>query len=219
MVVAIAGAHGKIGLRLGRMLAMRGDRVLGLIRNPDHADHMRTEGAEPVVCDLEAAEPGAIAGAIVGADAVVFAAGAGPGSGAERKETMDYEGAVKLIEAAEAAGARRYVMVSAMAADPRYEGDEVFAVYMRAKGRADAELRASGLDYTIVQPGALTDTTGTGRVHIAPEAERGEIPRDDVAAVLAATLADPATVGHTFQLVSGADQIERALAKLTGRDG
>ena len=214
MVVAIAGGHGKIGLRLTRLLAERGDRVLSLIRDPAQSDHVSTAGAEPVVADLERAGAAEVADAIAGADAVVFTAGAGPGSGAERKLTLDRDGAVLMIEAAKAAGARRYLIVSSMGADPVHPGDEVFDVYLRAKGEADAAVAASGLDHTIVRPGRLTDSPGTGRVEIAESVDRGEVSRDDVAAVLAATLAEPATIGKTFELVGGEDRIEDALAKL-----
>jgi uncharacterized protein YbjT (DUF2867 family) len=213
MIVAIAGGHGKVGLRLGRILAERGDRVLGLIRNPDNADDLRAAGVEPVVCDLEG-DADDLPEAIDGADAVVFAAGAGPGSGAERKQTMDYGGAVKLIDAACADGIDRYAMVSSMGADRPPPGDGVFEVYLQAKAKADQELQASGLDWTIVRPGGLTDDTGTGRVEAAPTVERGEIPRDDVAAVLAAVLDHPNTIHKTFGLVSGETLIEEAIAAL-----
>jgi uncharacterized protein YbjT (DUF2867 family) len=216
MVVAIAGGHGKIGLLLTRLLAERGDRVLSLIRNPDQTDHVATAGGEAVVVDLENSTAERLGEAIADADAVVFAAGAGPGSGAERKETMDYGGAVRLIEAAKLAAADRYVMISAMSADAEREGDEVFDVYIRAKGRADDELAASGLDYTIVRPGGLTDAEPKGRVQIATVLDRGEIPRADVAAVIAACLADPTTIGRTFEVVSGEDQIELALTRFAG---
>ncbi len=214
MVVAIAGAHGKIGLRLTRLLAGRGDRVLSLIRNPAHADDIAAAGGEARVADLEDTGADDVAEAIGGADAVVFSAGAGPGSGAERKLTLDRDGALLLIAAAERAGARRYVIVSSMGADPGHEGDEVFDVYLRAKGEADAAVAVSGLDHTIVRPGRLTDGGGTGRVRIAEKVDRGEVSRDDVAAVLAATLLEPATIGKTFELVAGDDEIEAALAAL-----
>jgi uncharacterized protein YbjT (DUF2867 family) len=214
MVVAIAGGHGKIGLRTAQLLAEHGDQPVALIRNPQHEADVAAAGARAVVCDLESASADEVAEAIAGVDAVVFAAGAGPGSGAERKETMDYGGAVLLIEGARRAGVRRYLMVSAMAADAEHEGEEVFDIYLRAKGRADAELAASGLDFTIVRPGMLTDDPGTGRVRAGESVPRGAIPRQDVAAVLAATLAEPATVGMTFELVSGDDPIELALRSL-----
>jgi uncharacterized protein YbjT (DUF2867 family) len=209
MLVAIAGGHGQIALRLTRILSERGDDVRSLIRNPAHEDDVRAAGGDPVVADLEQLDEHAIADAISGADAVVFAAGAGPGSGAERKGTMDLGGAVKLIEAAKRAGVRRYVMVSAISADANAPGDDVFAVYLRAKGEADAELQASGLDYTIVRPGHLTDDPGTGRVGI--DAGRGDVTRDDVAAVLAAVLHEPGTIGRTFELSGGDTPIDEAL--------
>ncbi|MBB4661970.1 SDR family oxidoreductase [Conexibacter arvalis] len=209
--IAIAGGHGQIALRLGKLLAARGDRVRGLIRNPDHAEDLRAAGVEPVVCDLEQAAAEQVADAIAGADAVVFAAGAGPGSGEARKATMDRGGAVLLIEAAKRAGVDRYVIVSSRGADANAEGDG-FAAYLRAKGEADEALRASGLAYTIVRPGALTNEPGTGRVTTATG--DGAIPRDDVAATLAAVLDRPETAGKAFLLVSGETPIAEALAAL-----
>jgi uncharacterized protein YbjT (DUF2867 family) len=214
MQIAIAGGHGKIALRLARLLRQTGHQVRSLIRNPDHADDVRAAGAEPAICDLESASEDEVAEAIGPADAVVFAAGAGPGSGPERKETMDYGGAAKLIAAAKASGIPRYVIVSSIGAHPAAEGDDTFSVYRRAKGRADAELQASGLDYTIVRPGRLTDDPGTGRVRIGQSVGGGEIGRDDVAAVLAAVLHEPAAVGKTFEVVSGDVPVEEAVASL-----
>ena len=215
MDVVIAGGHGKIALRLAPLLQARGDRVRALIRNPDHAADVRAAGAEPVVCDLEHAGEDEVAQAVAGADAVVFAAGAGPGSGPERKWTMDHGGAVKLAAAARAAGTTRYVMVSSMGADPEADdADGGFRVYLKAKGRADADVLASGLDVTIVRPGGLTDEPGTGRVHLAPSVPRGQVPRDDVAAVLAAVLGAPATVGATVELVGGDVAVAEAVAAL-----
>ena len=216
MVVAIAGGHGKIGLRLTRLLAERGDRVLGLIRNPDHSEDVEAAGGEAVLVDLEAADADQVAGRIENADAVVFAAGAGPGSGAERKLTLDRDGAVLMVDAAKRVDARRYVIVSSIGADPQHEGDEVFDVYLRAKGEADVAVAQSGLDHTIVRPGGLTDDPGTGRVRVGESVGRGAISRDDVAAVLAATLAEPATIGKTFEVVAGDEPIEAALAALPG---
>jgi uncharacterized protein YbjT (DUF2867 family) len=216
MNIVIAGGHGKIALHLARRLDARGDRVRSLIRNPAHAGEVEDAGGEPVVCDLEQAGEEAVARAIAGADAVVFAAGAGPGSGPERKWTMDHGGAVKLIAAAKAEGIRRYVMVGSMGADPDAPGDDTFAVYLRAKGQADADLVASGLDYTIVRPGHLTDDPGAGGVTLGSKVDRGKIPRDDVAAVLAAVLHEPATVGLTFEVVSGEVSIDDAIAAFVG---
>jgi uncharacterized protein YbjT (DUF2867 family) len=201
--VVVAGGHGQIGLKLLRLLAQRGEHAVGLIRNPSHAADLVAVGAQPRVCDLEAVDE-----VSVDADAVVFAAGAGPGSGAERKWTMDYGGAAKLMRA----GVPRYVMVSAMgAADPPPEGGDVFGDYLRAKAKADRELMASELDWTIVRPGRLTDDPPTGLVRIGERLERGAIPRADVAAVLLAVLDAPATAGRAFDLVSGDTPIEQAL--------
>ena len=153
-----------------------------------------------------------MARAIAGCDAVVFAAGAGPGSGPERKQTMDHGGAVKLIAACKASGVGRYVMVSSRGADPDAPGDDTFAVYLRAKGQADADLRASGLAYTIVRPGGLTDDPATGRVRT--DTGDGSISRDDVAAILALALPDAALAGVTFDVVGGDTPVEQALAAL-----
>jgi len=214
--VAIAGGHGKIGMLLGQLLVARGDTVRGLIRKPEQEDDLRAVGIEPVLCDLEG--DGDVAAAVRGADAVVFAAGAGPGSGAARKTSMDLEGAVKLIDAAKAEGVSRYLIVSSMgAADPPPEDadDDVFSAYLRAKAGADEALRASGLDYTIVRPGGLTDDPGTGLVSVAERLDRGQIPRADVAAVFVACLDEPATIGKSFDLIGGETPIAEALAALS----
>jgi uncharacterized protein YbjT (DUF2867 family) len=214
--VAIAGGHGQIARRLTRLLVARGDRVRGLIRNPDHAEDLRSDGSEPVLCDLEAADASEVAEAIRGADAVVFAAGAGPGSGAERKFTLDRDGAVKLLQAAQSAGVRRYVIVSSIGAEnpPPADSDDVFGVYLRAKAEADQAVAASDRDWTIVRPGSLTDDPGNGLVTLSTNPVRDRVPREDVAAVLAAVLAEPRTVGLTFYVVGGDQPIGEALETL-----
>ncbi len=214
MRVAIAGGHGQIAVRLAKVLSQRGDEVVALIRNPDHANDVRQAGAEPGVVDLEHASEEEVAQAIAGCDAVVFAAGAGPGSGSERKQTMDYGGAVKLIVAAKQAGVGRYVIVSSMGANPDAPGDDTFSVYLRAKGRADDAVRASGLDFTVVRPGGLTNDSGKGRVRLGENIPRGQVPRDDVAAVLVAVLDSPNTIGRTVDLVSGATPVAEAVASI-----
>jgi uncharacterized protein YbjT (DUF2867 family) len=214
MKVAIAGGHGKIARRLTRLLAQHGDEVVSLIRNPDHAEDVRSDGGEPVVVDLENDDAGDVADAIGDADAVVFAAGAGPGSGAQRKETMDYGGAVKLIDAARRQGTDRYMMISSMGADPNASDGEM-APYFRAKGKADQALSESGLPYTIVRPGGLTEDPGTGRVKADLHVERGSIPRDDVALMLYELLNRVSRPeGITFELVSGDDDVGAAADKL-----
>jgi uncharacterized protein YbjT (DUF2867 family) len=208
MDVVVAGGHGRIGLRLLRLLAEGGQRARGLIRNPDHARDLEAVGAEPVICDMEALEE--LSECCAGADAVVFAAGAGPGSGPERKQTVDYGAAVKLMNA----GVRRYVMVSAIAAGRPGDWSEEMRPYYEAKAGADERLVESGLDHTIVRPGGLTDDPGTGRVLVGTGLDYGSIPREDVAAVLLAVLEEPGTVGTTFELVSGDVPIEDALRSL-----
>jgi uncharacterized protein YbjT (DUF2867 family) len=216
MRTVIAGGHGQIALRLSRILRARGDEPVGLIRRAEHAAEVRAAGAEPILLDLEAAS-GAdeVAEALKGSDAVVFAAGAGPGSSAERKDVVDRGAAVLLADAAEAAGVRRYVMISSMGADAdsQFEGDPIFRAYLRAKGAADDDLRArSGLDWTVLRPGSLRNDPGTGRVLLAERTGRGAIPRDDVAAVLAELLANAGTAGLTLELIGGVTPIPEAIA-------
>ena len=211
MRVVIAGGHGKIALELTRRLDERGDQVRSLIRNPDHAEEVRDAGAlEAIVCDLEEADDDRVAEAVGEAEAVVFAAGAGPDSGPARKETMDYGGAVKLIEAARHNHIHRYLIISSMGADPGHEGEETFDVYLRAKGKADQAVRESGLDYAIVKPGMLTDDPPTGRVEAGETVKRGSIPRADVAAVIAVLLHDGARE-RTIEVVGGDTPVERIL--------
>lgn len=211
MDVAIAGGHGRIALLLTRLLVGRGDRVRGLIRAPAQAPALRVAGAEPVPCDLEASDVEAAAEAIAGADAVVFAAGAGPGSGAARKLTMDRDGALLTIAAAERAGVPRFAMVSSIGTVDPPAGEDVFSVYLRAKAQADRALVASSLAWTICRPGRLTDAPGTGAVTVAPRLPHSSIPRADVAAVLAAVVHDDALAGVAFDLVAGTTPIREAL--------
>ena len=213
--VVIAGGHGKIALITERLLSQRGDSVAGFIRNPAQAADLEAAGAEALVVDLENASVDEVAAHLRGADGVVFAAGAGPGSGAARKETVDRDAAILLADAAETAKVTRYVMISSMGADaeaPDDAGDPVFVAYLRAKGAADDNVRArKPLDSTIVRPGHLTNDPGTGRVTIAEGTGRGDIPRADVAAVLLAVLDTPATAGHTFEVISGDTPITDAV--------
>lgn len=214
MRVVIAGGHGQIALLLERMLAERGDQPVGLVRNPDHVTDLEEAGAEAVVLDLERASVEELAAMLEGADAVVFAAGGGPNSGAARKETVDKGAAVLLADAAEQAGVRRYLMVSSMGteqADP--DSDDIFQVYLRAKKAADDDLRRRDLDWTVVRPGRLTDAEGSHQVQVGT-LERGEIPRADVAATLLAALHTPETIGKTFDVLTGSHDIKEALQGL-----
>lgn len=214
MRVVIAGGHGKIALILERLLSQRGDSVAGFIRNPDQAADLEAAGAEALVVDLENSSVEDVAAHLRGADAVVFAAGAGPGSGAARKETVDRDAAILLADAAEAAKVSRYVMISSKGADANapHTRDDVFTAYLRAKGAADDNVRArTALKSTIVRPGHLTNDSGTGRVTIADHTGRGDIPREDVAAVLLAVLDTPGTAGQTFELIAGDTPIAEAV--------
>jgi uncharacterized protein YbjT (DUF2867 family) len=212
MDVVVAGGHGKVGMSLLRLLADRGHRARGLIRNPAHVIELANVGAEAVLCDLEALDD--VSGCCRGADAVVFAAGAGPGSGPERKRTVDYGGAVKLIDAAKKNGIDRYVMVSAIFVDRPELWAEPMVPYYEAKRDADEALMRGGLTYTIVRPGSLTDDVGTDLVEIGFGLEGGEIPRDDVAATLLFTLDAVNTYGLAFDVVSGDDPVDEAIANL-----
>ncbi|MEU6529134.1 SDR family oxidoreductase [Streptomyces sp. NPDC046928] len=217
MRIVIAGGHGQIALRLEQLLSARGDEVAGVIRKAEQSDDLREAGAEPVVLDLESASVEEVAERLRGADAAVFAAGAGPGSGADRKDTVDKGAAVLFADAAVRAGVRRFLVVSSMGADPAHEGDEIFDVYLRAKGEADAYVRSQeALDWTILRPGMLTDDAGTGLVRLEAHTGRGPIPRDDVAAVLAELLDTPATAGLTLELISGSTPVSVAVRSVAG---
>ncbi|GAA4784210.1 NAD(P)H-binding protein [Streptomyces ziwulingensis] len=217
MRIVIAGGHGQIALRLERLLAARGDEVAGIIRKAGQADDLREAGAEPVVLDLESASVEEVAEALRGADAAVFAAGAGPGSGVDRKDTVDKAAAVLFADAAVRAGVRRFVIVSSMAADPEHRGDEIFDAYLRAKGEADAYVRSlDALDWTVLRPGALTDDAGSGLVRLEARTGRGPVPRDDVAAVLAELVDTPATTGLTLELITGPTPVSVAVKSVAG---
>ncbi|MCF3173584.1 NAD(P)H-binding protein [Streptomyces sioyaensis] len=222
MRIVIAGGHGQIALRLERLLAERGDEVAGILRRPEQAGDVLAAGAEPVVCDLESASVEDVARHMEGADAAVFAAGAGPGSGVARKDTVDRGAAALFADAAEAAGVRRFLVVSSMGADrePPEGTDPVFAAYLRAKGAADADVRArAGLDWTILRPGRLTNDPGTGLVTLAESTGRDEVTRDDVAAVLAALLDEPGTIGRTLELIGGETPVADAVRAVAGAEG
>ncbi len=220
MRIVIAGAHGQIARRLTRLLAGRGDTVVGIVRNPDHTADLTADGAEPVVLDLEQAGVDDVAAVVRGADGVVFAAGGGPDSGIARKDSVDRGAAVLLADAAEAAGVRPYLLVSSVGVDSVADGatpegmGEAFVAYLRAKLAAEQSvLPRPGLDVTVVRPVTLTDDPGTGRVELARHVERGEVPRDDVAAVLVALLDDPRT-GAVVELRSGDTPVTEAVSSV-----
>jgi nucleoside-diphosphate-sugar epimerase len=219
MRVVIAGAHGQVARRLGRLLTARGDEVTGIVRDPGHRADLESDGVAPAVLDLERATVEQVADVVRGADAVVFAAGAGPGSGAERKHTVDRGAAVLLADAAERAGVRRYLLVSSMGVEQARRGtpqgmDPVFATYLQAKlGAEDDVLPRPGLDVVVLRPGHLTDEPGTGRVTLGHGLAPGSVPRDDVAAVLVALL-DQGKADDVVELVGGSTPVEEAVAAL-----
>jgi uncharacterized protein YbjT (DUF2867 family) len=209
--VVIVGGHGKIGMRLSKLLAERGDSPRGIIRKTEQADDLEKIGAEPIVLDIENVDD--IDDAFAGADAVVFAAGAGPGSGPARKLTVDYGGAVKSVDAAIAKEIRRFVIVSSINANRPENWSEEMKPYFEAKADADKFVAESGLDYTIVRPGSLTDDPGTGKVSVDGGGSPS-ISRDDVALALAEVLNADNTIGKAFDLLGGETPVAEALAAL-----
>jgi len=214
--VVIAGGHGKIALRMAAMLAGRGDVVTGVVRNPDHVPDLERAGATAAVLDLETARADELAAVLEGADAVVFAAGAGPGSGVARKDTVDRAAALLLADAARIAGVRRYLLVSSAGVDepPSPDRGEVWAAYVAAKKAAEEAIRRTDhLDWTIVRPGSLTDEPGVGRVLLAPPpVPRSSVTRDDTAAVLVALLDAPGSAGKVLELREGDTDVHEAVA-------
>jgi uncharacterized protein YbjT (DUF2867 family) len=211
--IVLIGGHGKISQILTTQLVENGDEVVSVFRNPDHSAEISALGAEPVVCDIESATIDDLVEILQGADAVVFAAGAGPGSSAERKHTVDFEGSVKSAAAAQRAGVARFVQVSAMGIDGEVDtSDDIWAAYVAAKRNADIELKQTDLAWTILRPGGLTDDEPTGMVSLATDTGKGSIPRADVAALIAALLTFPETAGFTWEAISGETPIAAAVA-------
>lgn len=212
--IAIVGGHGQVARLLIPLLTERGDLPVALIRDPDQAADLPGAATRPL--DIESASVDDFATAFTDCDAVVFAAGGGTDGNVERKRTVDLEGSLKSIQAAEKLGIKRFVQLSAMGIeqDPDADAGESWVAYVKAKREADEALRASGLDWTIVRPGALIDDDGTGRVTAGTDTGYGEIPRADVAAVIAAALADDSTIGRQFEVIGGDTPIPEALAGL-----
>jgi uncharacterized protein YbjT (DUF2867 family) len=208
--VIVIGGHGKIALQLARILSERGDEVSSVFRNPEHSDDVAGTGAKPVVADIEQLDTNALANLFAGHDAVVFSAGAGGGNPA-RTYAVDRDAAIRAIDAAAQAGVRRFVMESYFGAGPDHgvPGDDPFFAYAQAKAAADAHLRASDLDWTVLGPGRLTLEPATGRIAIG---EGKAVSRADVALVVAAALADDSTIRRTIEFNNGDVPIADALA-------
>jgi len=214
MRIVTAGGHGQIARQFGRLVAQAGHEPVGIVRKPEQVPDLDADGVVAVLLDLEDTDVEALTEVVRGAEVVVFAAGGGPDGNAARKETVDKGAAVMLADAAEAAGVRRYLMVSAMGtehADP--DSDDVFQVYLRAKQAADDHLRASTLDWTIVRPGRLTDDVPTGQVRVG-QLDRGSVTRGDVAHVLAKLVEADNTIGVTFDLLNGDTAVDEAIGTL-----
>jgi uncharacterized protein YbjT (DUF2867 family) len=213
--IVIVGGHGKVALRLARMLAGRGDQVTSIIRNPDHAAEVSEHGATPVVADVETLTAEELSRHFDGHDAVIWSAGAGGGNPG-RTYAVDRDAAIRSMEAAASAGIRRYVMVSYLGsrADHGVDPSNSFYAYAEAKSAADDHLRGTSLDWTILGPGGLTLDAATGRIAVGYELQGGKVSRDDVAAVAAAALVTDATIRTTIPFVNGATPIAEALANL-----
>jgi uncharacterized protein YbjT (DUF2867 family) len=209
--ILVFGGHGKVALHLERLLVARGDAVSAVFRNSDHEADVAATGAAPVVLDVETMNLDAMTNLVAANDAVVWSAGAGGGS-AERTYAVDRDAAIRAMDAAAAAGVRRFVMVSWLGSRPDHgvSPDDPFFAYADAKLAADEHLRASGLDATILGPGALTLDPGTGLIETDP-AGNGAVPREDVAAVIAQVLLDDSTIGRTIRFGSGDTPIADAV--------
>jgi uncharacterized protein YbjT (DUF2867 family) len=213
MEVVVVGGHGKVALRLLRLLAREGHRGRGVIRKAEQVSDLEEAGAEPVLCDLERGDD--LRPHLGAADAIVFAAGAGPGSGAERKRMVDYGAAVKSIEAARDLRVARFVIVSSIGTHAVEGASEAMRPYLEAKRDADDALKKSGLDWTIVKPGHLTDEPGNSRIEVSRTfGRRAEVPRDDVALVLLECLQAPNTIGVEFELFAGDVPVREAVRSL-----
>lgn len=202
MRVAVVGANGKIGQQLVKLLHEdSAHEVVALVRKREQVEQQQLQGVEARLFDLEdtVAELGE---ALAGVDAVTFTAGSGGASGDDKTLLIDLDGAVKAMEAAQAAGIKRFVMVSAWQANNRENWADELKPYYAAKHYADRELMRSSLEWTIVRPGALTNDKGTGRVDIGEHLPAGSIPREDVARVLLGCLTNNDMVGKAFDVVS-----------------
>jgi uncharacterized protein YbjT (DUF2867 family) len=215
--IVIIGGHGKVALHLARILTEHGDEVTSVFRNPDHAEDVAATGARPLVADIERLDTDALGGLLVDHDAVVFSAGAGGGN-PSRTYAVDRDAAIRVIDAARQAGARRFVMVSYFGAGPNHgvPQDNPFFPYAEAKAAADGHLRASDLDWTVLGPGRLTLEPATGRIAVGADgaggAGKGTVSREDVARVAAAALTDDSTIGRTIDFNNGDLPIADALA-------
>ena len=213
MKVLIVGANGKVGTLLsGKLWAAHDFSPVALIRDVRQQMKFTAFGVPSVVGDIE----NGVSEFLPGMDAVVFTAGSGANTGPDKTIDVDQNAAIRLIDDCAKIGVRRFVMVSAIGADPESESDRI-RNYLRAKGIADNHLRTSGLDYVILQPGRLQDDRGTGLIEVAEDLGRhGTIPREDVADAIIECLRNYLTIGKTIQMVSGKKMAKEAIAELVG---
>jgi uncharacterized protein YbjT (DUF2867 family) len=208
----IIGGHGKVALRLARLLGATGHDVTSWVRNPEHVADVEATGATALVADVERLGTEEMAEHLAGQDAVVWSAGAGGGDPA-RTYAVDRDAAIRSMAATEAAGVPRYVMVSYFYDRPDHgiPPDSAFFPYADAKAAADEHLRGTGLGWTVVGPSRLTDEPGTGRIETGDGVTKSSVSRDDVAEVVAQVLETPATVGLTIDFNSGPTPIVEAV--------
>jgi uncharacterized protein YbjT (DUF2867 family) len=211
--VVIIGGHGKIALRLARILTGRGDSVTSVIRAESQVDDVAATGASPVVADVENLDTASIASVLAGHDVIVWSAGAGGGDAA-RTYAVDRDAAIRTIDAASSAGVNRFIMVSYFGAGPDHgvPEDNSFFAYAEAKAAADTHLKDSSLQWTILGPSRLTDEPGSGRIELGGGADsKGEVSRDNVAEVAAAVIAAPDTVGKVIEFNDGDVPVTEAI--------
>lgn len=215
--IVIIGGHGKVALHLARQLSQRGDQVTSIIRNPDHEADIAETGARPLLHDIEHTDAESLAAVLAGHDAVVWSAGAGGGDPA-RTNAVDRDAAIASMDAAAQAGVFRYVMVSYRGAGrDEIPADNPFSTYAGAKAAADAHLRSSGLQWTILAPGALDLEPGAGTIQLDTGYDRSldgtSVSREDVASVVASALADETTIGSTYEFVGGGTPIDEVFSQ------
>ncbi|MGN7311948.1 SDR family oxidoreductase [Alkalicoccobacillus gibsonii] len=214
MKVLVVGANGQIGKQVVEKIQKEGKHTAkAVVRKEEQLSQFQDLGAETALVDLEGSIDD-IAEAAKGTDAVIFAAGSGGHTGADKTILIDLDGAIKTVEAAKQAGVKRFLMVSAIGVHRRENWSSEIQHYSAAKHYADIWLENSGLDYTIVRPGGLTNDEGTGKVVAGKDLDRGYIPREDVANTLVAALDEESVINKGFDLVSGDRSVEEALKEV-----
>ncbi|GGZ30508.1 putative sugar epimerase YhfK [Echinicola pacifica] len=212
--VLIVGAHGQIGQFVVQKLQDQEDfSPIAMVRKEDQLKEFKENKVEAVMGNLEDSVDD-LAKVFKGSDAVVFTAGSGGSTGPEKTVAIDLDGAIKSIDAAEKAGVKRFVMVSAMLTDDRDQWPEEMKTYYIAKYYADRALKNSKLDYTIIRPGMLENEAPKGKVSVGDKPKAKSVPREDVAEVIVEVLAQNNTIHKTFDLVSGEEEVKEAIKNI-----